>query len=86
MAVWVTINYEKPVYADYFSWLLPSGERYVPYNNLHCVVLAGEETEKYRIADPIHGWQLIDKEVFWNSFNAMRRRAVIVQLGGGGLG
>lgn len=26
-----------------YSWILPSGERYVPYSNLHCVVRSGRE-------------------------------------------
>ena len=80
VAVWVTIDYAPPVYADSFSWILPSGELYIPYNNLHCVVLAGEENGQYRIADPINGWQLVDKDAFWNNFDAMGRRAVTVQL------
>mgnify|MGYP005780829123 FL=1 len=82
VAVWVTIDYEPPVYADSFSWILPNGELYIPYDNLHCVVLAGEENGQYRIADPINGWQLVDKDAFWNSFDAMGRRAVTVQLDG----
>lgn len=64
VAVWVTMDHMPPVYTDSFSWILPSGERYIPYNNLHCVVLAGEEGEQYRIADPMNGWQLVDKDVF----------------------
>ena len=52
--------------------------RHIPYNNLHCVVLAGEEGEQYRIADPMNGWQLVDKDVFWSSFDAMGLRAVTV--------
>lgn len=82
VAAWVTIGYAPPVYADSFSWILPDGELYIPYDNLHCVVLAGEENGQYRIADPISGWQLVDKEVFWGSFDAMGRRAVTVQLDG----
>ena len=80
VAVWVTRDYEPPVYADSFSWILPGGELYIPYDNLHCVVLAGEENGQYRIADPINGWQLVDKDTFWDSFDAMGRRAVTVQL------
>ena len=78
VAVWVTMDHMPPVYTDSFSWILPSGERYIPYNNLHCVVLAGEEGEQYRIADPMNGWQLVDKDVFWSSFDAMGLRAVTV--------
>ncbi len=78
--VWVTLRYAAPAYATSFRWTFPSGEQYIPYINLHCVVLAGKENGQYRIADPIYGWQSVDKAVFWNSFDAMGRRAVTVQL------
>lgn len=79
---WVTLGYGRPDYANNFSWNLPSGESYVPYSNLHCVLLTGEENDRYRIADPINGMQLVSKEVFWNSFDAMGRRAVTMEVNG----
>lgn len=82
LVVWVTRGYAPPEYADYFGWTLPDGSRYTPYNNLHCVLLAGEEGEGYRIADPLEGWQTVDKAVFWESFEAMGRLAVRVSAGG----
>lgn len=78
--VWVTIGYAQPRYADYFSWIQPNGEQYIPYDNLHCVVLTGEENGQYRIADPIYGWQTVPKDVFWNSFDSMGRRAVTIRM------
>lgn len=77
--VWVTIGYAEPIYTDSFSWMLPNGTLYVPYNNLHCVVLAGAENGQYQIADPIYGWQAVSRDDFWNSFDAMGRRAVTIQ-------
>ena len=82
LIVWVTRDYAPPEYADYFYWTLPDGSRYTPYNNLHCVLLAGEEGNGYRIADPLEGWQMVDKAVFWESFDSMGRRAVMVAGGG----
>lgn len=79
LVVWTTIEYASPTYSSTFSWTLPDGEAYVPYSNLHCVVLAGEENGQYQIADPIYGWQTVDKDVFWSSFDAMGRRAVTIQ-------
>lgn len=81
VVVWVTMEYQTPSYSSTFSWTLPSGELYVPYNNLHCVLLTGEEQNCYKIADPLYGWQEVDKDLFWNSFDAMGRRAVtVIQL------
>lgn len=78
VVVWVTLEYAPPSYSTSFSWILPNGEQYVPYQNLHCVVLAGEENGQYLIADPIYGWQTVSKEIFWTSFDAMGRRAVTI--------
>ena len=44
--------------------------------------MTGEENDRYRIADPINGMQLVSKEVFWNSFDAMGRRAVTMEVNG----
>lgn len=78
LAVWVTREYAPVEYADYFAWQLPDGSNYTPYNNLHCVVLAGEQDGMYRIADPLNGWQQVDPETFWQSFSAMGCRAVAI--------
>lgn len=81
LIVWVTRDYAPPEYADYFYWTLPDGSRYTPYNNLHCVLLAGETEDGYRIVDPLEGWQTVDKAAFWESFDSMGRRAVRVAAG-----
>lgn len=79
LVVWITRDYQPVEYADYFSWQLPDGSTCTPYNDLHCVVLAGEEDGSYRIADPLNGWQLVDPETFWQSFSGMGCRAVAIQ-------
>lgn len=81
LAVWVTLNYAAPQRSQFF-WLLEDGTVYYPYRNLHCVVLAGVEDGKYRVADPISGVTLVEKELFWDSFSAMGGRAVAVGRGG----
>lgn len=78
LVVWVTQDYEMP-YQSSFTWTLPGGGCYEPYGNLHCVVLAGMEGSNYRIADPLRGWQTVDPQVFWDSFDAMGRRAVCIK-------
>lgn len=79
VVAWVTRDYEAPKYNQAFGWALPSGEWYTPYNNLHCVVVTGLSGNSYLIADPINGWQTVEKEQFWYSFDAMGRLAVTVQ-------
>lgn len=32
----------------------------------------------FRIANPLNGWQIVKKDVFWQSFAAMGQRAVAV--------
>lgn len=81
LAVWVTLNYAAPQRSEFF-WLLEDETVYYPYRNLHCVVLAGMEEGKYRVADPINGITLVEKELFWDSFSAMGGRAVVVGRGG----
>lgn len=77
LAVWVTLNYAPPRTSS-VPWTLPDGGQYTPYTNLHCVVLAGRSGGGYQIADPISGWQSVSPALFWNSFDAMGRRAAAV--------
>lgn len=79
LVVWATQEYAPPAYAEYFPWTLPDGSTYIPYDNLHCVVLAGIDGDAYQIADPIRGWQEVDRDTFWESFDAMGRRAVTLR-------
>ena len=81
LVVWITQEYEEPAYRESFTWTLPDGTQYIPYDNLHCVVVVGTEGDAYRVADPIRGWQSVDQEAFWKSFDGMGRRAVTVDKG-----
>ena len=76
---WVTLGYERPNYLPDSVWTLPDGTTYIPYGNLHCVVIAGFENGFFRIADPLSGWRYVQKDTFWQSFEAMGQRAVTVQ-------
>lgn len=78
LVVWVTQHYETPRKSS-FNWQLEDGELYSPYANLHCVVLAGMEKGCYKIANPLAGWETVEPDVFWACFDAMGRRAVIVE-------
>lgn len=81
LAVWVTLGYADPAYASSYTWTLPSGDTYIPYSNLHCVVLSGMEDGLFQVADPIYGESLVDPDVLWDCFEAMGQRAVMVELG-----
>lgn len=78
LVVWVTLGYAAPQQNE-FSWTLEDGTVYHPYSNLHCVVLTGAEEGQYRVADPLAGFALVDKDLFWDSFSAMGCRAVIIK-------
>ena len=78
LAAWVTLDYSAPRSRESSGWILPDGAEYVPYTNLHCVVLAGWDGDDYRIANPIDGWQTVSPGKFWECFDAMGRRAVAV--------
>lgn len=78
LAAWVTLDYSEPRSRASSVWRLPDGTDYVPYTNLHCVVLAGWDGENYRIANPVDGWQSVSPDTFWSCFDAMGRRAVAV--------
>ena len=81
VVAWVTQGYQAPYRTSTFSWLLPSGEEYVPYNNLHCVTVADIYGDQYLVANPLQGWEMVDRDEFWSSFESMGCRAVTVDLG-----
>lgn len=76
VAVWFTTNYSLPQYSSTFSWILPSGEKYWPYVNLHCVVLIDADEDVCTLADPIQGITQIDRDIFETIYTAMGMRAL----------
>lgn len=78
LVVWVTLDYDQPARCD-GGWYLADGSFYSPYRNLHCVVVAGYGEEGYLTADPLHGWRWVEETTFWTVFDAMERRAVVVE-------
>lgn len=81
LAVWVTLDYSEPVRSSAPGWALADGSWYIPYGNLHCVVLTGWDGEDYQIADPLSGWESVAPDRFWQSFDAMGQRAVALLNG-----
>lgn len=78
VAVWFTQDYQDPRRNENFTWTLPSGERYVPYGNLHCLVLAGVEGGDCLLADPLSGSTRVDKDAFERIYTAMGSQALAV--------
>ncbi len=75
---WVTIDYGTPIYSQAY-WILADGREYYPYENLHCVVLTDIDDGWYVIADPMGSWVELPPEIFWNSFEEMGCRAVVIE-------
>ena len=78
VVVWITRDLTAPRTGQFIWTLSDTGAEYVPYVNLHCVVLAGVADGQYRICDPISGFAQMDKSLFWDSFSAMGGRAVAI--------
>ena len=77
LVAWVTLDYTAPV-DSLRSWYLADGSLYQPLSNLHCVVVVEHGEDGYLTADPLEGWQWIEESTFWDIFDAMGRRAVII--------
>lgn len=77
LVAWVTLDYTAPV-DSLRSWYLADGSLYQPLSNLHCVVVVDYGEDGYLTADPLEGWQWVEESTFWDIFDAMGRRAVII--------
>lgn len=76
--VWFTVNYGTPVYSSGFRWILETGEQYIPYSNLHCLVLTAIEEGACRLADSLAGITEVGVEHFEKIYTQMGRRALVV--------
>lgn len=73
--VWVTLDFTWP-YRSVNDWM-STGEQ--PYENLHCLVLAGYDADTLYLADPLDITQQVDTETFESIYTAMGSRAVVVE-------
>ena len=67
VVVWITLRYQSPRYA-----------RNGRYSNLHCIVLSGFDDNNVYTTDPIYGKQTINRGTFESVWNAMGRRAMVI--------
>lgn len=78
--VWCTLAMHE-VFQSEVGWILPDGDAYYAYGNLHCVVLDGfdEDAGTFHIADPIYGVYSVDAALFLSRYEALGSNAVAVQ-------
>lgn len=75
--LWCTQNYgAEATYHDAFSWFLPSGSNYIPYSNLHCVVLVGYDEYCFTLCDPLEGELQIAQPDLLAAYQALGSHAV----------
>lgn len=80
MVVWKTTDHAAPRRSSTISWhLAASGEQYVPYMNLHVVVLCGYDEEYFYFCDPHGRRPQIERAEFMADFERMGSRAVVIE-------
>lgn len=76
--VWATLDYGDARRGEPWA-LLPTGEPYCPYTNLHCRVLVGADETCFYVNDPLYGeGQAVRRDRFMHGYRALGSQAVIV--------
>lgn len=76
---WVTIDWAAPKTNEALAWIVEgTGEKHVPYINLHAVVLIGMDEENAYIMNPLKGYESIPIGTFNESFKNLGSKAVVV--------
>lgn len=75
--VWITQKLAD-VRRTAFTWTLPDGSETHPYGGLHCVVLSGMDENTVTFSDPIYGEWTAEKERFYEIYQGMGSRAVVI--------
>lgn len=79
VVVWITLDLSEPYIGSLFTWIIGNtGKVYVPYSNLHCVVLMGWGQDTCTLMDPLQGIRTVDQQAFLASFEQMGRRALVI--------
>lgn len=75
--IWATLTYTQPTHST-FTWVLPSGEAYHPFSNLHCEVIRGYDETSFYLCDPLKGEEVVEKELLLSSYEALGSHAVVI--------
>lgn len=76
--VWVTRDLSSPIKRG--GWYMEGTNEFHPsFTNLHAVVLNGWKEGKVLIMNPLEGQQSVSEEVFFDSYEALGKQAVIVK-------
>ncbi len=77
VVVWTTVNMKTPRKSVNTVWKLEDGSEYVPYVNLHCVVLVGYDDNYYYFNDSLKGKEwFFKKEDVEKVYAGMGKRAI----------
>jgi uncharacterized protein YvpB len=78
--LWTTMDFGDAQYTRY-GWVLEStGEYYIPYVNLHCVVLIGYNEENYILCNPLQeGVQTVARAALMYGYSELRMQAMIIE-------
>lgn len=77
--VWKSIDNNPPYTSSNFSWYLRGSETvYIPYTNLHVLVLRGYTETEFLLSDPLGQEETIERELFMELFTAFGGRAVYI--------
>lgn len=78
VVVWITRDLSAPCTGSFTWTLTDTGEEYIPYVNLHCVVLTGWGRGVCEIMDPLQGSRTVDQQAFIDCFEQMGSRALVI--------
>ncbi|TSI05249.1 hypothetical protein FJQ64_13150 [Lysinibacillus sp. BW-2-10] len=74
---WVTIDLKKPRTSGH--WIIKgTNEKHATYMNLHAVVMTGYKDGKVTVMNPLTGYETIDENVFFSSFESLGSHAIVI--------
>lgn len=79
VVVWVTVDGAEPRYSTTAVWRLDTGALFVPYVNIHCVVVSGYTQTHVFVNDPLYGNVRMTVQQFEELYVAVGSRALILE-------
>ncbi len=79
VVVWCTKEFAPLEDSINYWYLNATDELYVPYSNLHCMVLCGYDDEYFYLRDPLNNELAgVEQQVFLDSYAALNQQAVVI--------